>query len=186
MIRIIGGNFRGRKIKVPGGTQVRPTSDRVREAIFSMIEKRVPGARVLDLFAGTGSLGIEALSRGADYCVFVEKSRRIASVLLDNLAVLGVESGFFAVVISDAFRYLNRASKMGIVFDIVFIDPPYKSGMGAKLLDTFAVNPIVADHGLILYEFNRGEDVKIPRGFQREREKNYGDTSIMTCIRKEG
>lgn len=185
-MRIIGGNLKGRKIKVPRGYEVRPTSNRVREALFSVIGDRIPGSRVLDLFAGTGSLGLEALSRGASHVIFVEKSRHFASVLIDNLRKLDVKRNYFEVVITDAFNYLNRASKRGIVFDIIFIDPPYKSRLGEKVLDLIARGPLLAEGGLLLNEFKTGENFKIPEGFRSVKEKKYGDTSIMICVRKEG
>lgn len=182
-MRVIGGDLKGRKIKVPGGYEVRPTSNRVREALFSIIGDQISGARVLDLFAGTGSLGIEALSRGAAHAIFVEKSRRVATVLIDNLLRLDVERAYFEVVISDAFNYLNKASKKGIVFDIIFIDPPYKSQAGEKVLGLLAKMPLLVEGGLTSNEFETGEGLKIPEGLRCVKEKNYGDTSIAICIR---
>lgn len=180
------GEFKGRRIKVPRGYRVRPTSSRVREALFSLIAVSVPESRVLDLFAGAGSLGIEALSRGAAHAVFVEKSRKTASMIAENLRVLKVARSQFEVVISDAFHYLSMAAKKRIVFDIIFIDPPYRSHLGSKTLSVLAKNPLLTEGGLVLNEFEKGEDLIIPEEFKLEKEKNYGDTSIIICTQREG
>ena len=125
-MRIIAGHFKGKRLKVPSGFKVRPTSDRVREALFSMIGEKVKGASVLDLFAGSGALGIEALSRGAASSVFVENSRSVSSFLFENILNAGVKKSLFKVVISDSFDYLKKAGREGSRFDLVFIDPAHE------------------------------------------------------------
>ena len=121
-MRIIGGNLRGRRIAAPPGKGTRPMLDRVREAMFSTLTPWLPGARVLDLFAGTGSLGLEALSRGATHARMVEKARHVAELLRDNVASLGLEDRTI-VVEDDALA--PRCWIDGPGFDVVFLDPPY-------------------------------------------------------------
>src|SRR5829696_2263003 len=122
-MRIVAGQFRGRRLQAPHGTSVRPTSDRVREALFSILGD-VTGLRVLDLFAGSGALGIEALSRGAADAVFVESSRRAAEVVRENLRAVGEEDA--PVRVESVQAYLRRASGQA-TYDLVFADPPYSS-----------------------------------------------------------
>lgn len=184
-MRITGGDHRGREVKTPGGFHVRPTSSKVREAVFSMIASRVSGARVLDLFAGSGILGIEALSRGAGFTVFVEKSPAVASLLKDNLRNLGIGETYFRVVISDVFNYLKKASNMGKVFDIVFLDPPYRSRLGEKALSFLDESSLLSPKGLIVNEYRMGREFVLPGGFEIEREKKYGNTSIILCVKRE-
>jgi len=119
-MRITGGEHGGRRIRVPSGDRVRPTQDRVRGALFSMLAERVPGARVLDLFAGSGAVGLEAASRGAAEVVWVEADRRHVAILKENVRLLGVTG---QVVGDDCLRWLKRA--VCEPFDLVFADPPY-------------------------------------------------------------
>ena len=124
-MRIIAGTFRGRRLRTAADREVRPTADRVREAWFSILGPRVPGTRVLDLFAGSGALGLEALSRGAAYATFVETGRAALSALRANVADLGVEDRV-AIRRVNALRF---AAGLGPdTFDIAFADPPYRSG----------------------------------------------------------
>lgn len=185
-MRITGGDHKGREVKAPGGFHVRPTSSKAREAVFSMIAGRVSGARVLDMFAGSGILGIEALSRGAAYAVFVEKSPAVATILKDNLSNLGILDQYFRVVISDAFNYLRKASTMGIAFDIIFLDPPYRTRLGEKVLSFLDGSSLLSAGGLIVHECRMGREFVLPGGFEIEREKKYGDTSITLCVKREG
>lgn len=137
-MRIIAGTFGGRRLVAPKGDVARPTQDRVREAWFSILGAEVQGARVLDLFAGSGALGLEALSRGAVSAVFVEKARASLAALEKNIAELGVE-GATTVVKGDALKYAEAMVPGG--FDLVFADPPYDLGAGAKLVALFRARP---------------------------------------------
>ncbi len=137
-VRIIGGEFGGRRLGFPDQRGLRPTADRVRETLFNWLAPHLPGARVLDLFAGSGALGLEALSRGADAVLLVEQQRAVAQKLRDNVALLG--AGERARVFQgDARRLLVDAPDRP--FDIIFVDPPYAAGLLAGIL------PLLAQHG---------------------------------------
>src|SRR5947208_2259988 len=123
-MRVIAGRLGGRRLKAPAGARTRPTAERVREALFAMLED-VADARVLDLFAGSGALGIEALSRGAASAVFVERDPAALRALRENLAALGLGRDVAEVRRSDAMRALHSAQRRGENYDLVFIDPPY-------------------------------------------------------------
>lgn len=121
-MRVITGTARGRKLRTPENYDIRPTTDVVKEAIFNIVQFDVEGRRVLDLFAGTGQLGIEALSRGAASCVFIDSDKAAAAIVRDNLKACGLEG---QVLQADAIGYLDSCGK----FDLIFIDPPYDSGL---------------------------------------------------------
>lgn len=144
-MRIIAGTFRGRRLRTVADRQVRPTSDRVREAWFSIVGPRVPGARVLDLFAGSGALGLEALSRGAAHATFVETARAAQRVLRTNIADLGVEDRV-AIRGVNALRF---AAGLGPhAFDLAFADPPYRSGDADLLCAYWRATPFARILGI--------------------------------------
>ncbi len=146
-MRVITGIARGKRLVTPDGSDVRPTSDKVKESVFSALQFEIEGRRVLDLFAGSGQLGIEALSRGAESCVFVDNSKKSISLVKKNLEITGLENNA-RVVQSDfsSFAALSRDT-----FDIVFLDPPYNTGI---LLDAIkAVLPLMSDFGMIVCEY---------------------------------
>jgi 16S rRNA (guanine966-N2)-methyltransferase len=123
-LRIIGGQWRGRRVSFPDLPDLRPTGDRIRETVFNWLQMILPGARCLDLFAGSGALGLEAASRGAARVVLVERSARVCEALRLNREALGAQS--VEIICSDALHYLQRP---GEVFDVVFLDPPFDSDM---------------------------------------------------------
>ena len=128
-MRVITGAARGRKLKTPGNDDIRPTTDNVKEAVFNIIQFDIEGRRVLDLFAGTGQLGIECLSRGAASAVFVDQSREAAGIVRDNLKTCGMSAAVFQ---EDALSFLRGCGQ----FDIVFVDPPYDAGLYEPVLKT--------------------------------------------------
>lgn len=179
-IRITGGEFTGRRIKVPRG--VRPSSSRLREALFSILGERVAGSSVLDLFAGSGSLGLEALSRGAAQAVFIERGAAQISVLRRNIASVGAEAAARAVK-ADWRKGVTRLSVEGREFDIVLADPPYAfwkdERRGTKLLRLSREFGIVRDSGLLVIE--RPARVGLPRaapGLEMIIERTYGDSAL--------
>lgn len=172
MPRIISGRARGRRIAVPPGTKVRPTTDRVREALFNVIAHRVgfevDGCLVLDLFAGAGTLGLEALSRGADEAVFVEADSDVAKVLAQNLTL--IQGG--TLVRRKALLYLAKPTAQ---FDLVFMDPPYDRGHVTPTLA--AVTPWLAPEAIICVDHDPGEAID-SGGLTRVFERRYGASTI--------
>jgi 16S rRNA (guanine966-N2)-methyltransferase len=179
MTRIIGGDFRGRSIKVPDA-ETRPTSSRVREAIFSSVEHAVSGLddlRVLDLFSGSGAFGIESISRGAAEAVLIEKDLRAADTLHTNVANFGIKNA--RVVIADAFSEVAQKSGRG-TFDVAFIDPPYvfEDQDVNLLISNLVANDWLNDYALIVVERGSRSQVQWPESVEELRKKVYGDTSI--------
>lgn len=182
-MRIIAGTHRGTALASVGkgdaGAHLRPTSDRVRESLFSMLTHRdvIDGARVLDLFAGTGALGLEALSRGAVEALFVENGRVGQRLLAENIAKLRME-GRAKVMRNDATRL--GAWPMA-PFDLVFLDPPYGKGMGEKALLAALDGGWIAEDALIVWEENAPQQA--PAGFARVDTRKYGDTHVTLLER---
>lgn len=148
-MRVITGSCRGKKLKTLESLDTRPTSDMVKEAIFSAVQFDIPGASVLDLFAGSGQLGIEALSRGANHCVFVDKNPSAVAVIKENINRCGLNSQS-RVLNMDSIEYLKMA-KTGL--DIVLIDPPYRNGLVEKALES--ISPKLNDNALIVCEHEK-------------------------------
>ena len=146
-MRVITGTARGRRLKELEGMETRPTTGKVKESLFSIIQFDIEGRRVLDLFAGTGQLGIEALSRGARQCVFIDQHNDAVKLIRENLQVCGLTDS--AIVRSgDAMAYLKSGEK----FDLIFLDPPYASGLLVKALEDIAAFDICREHGIIVAE----------------------------------
>lgn len=177
-MRIIAGSFRGTALAAVGkgdaGAHLRPTSDRVRESLFSMLTHQdvLIGARVLDLFAGTGALGLEALSRGAVSVCFVENGRTGQRLIAENIAKLRVKDAT-SVVRSDATRL---GAWPHAPFDLVFLDPPYGKGMGEKTLDAIREGGWLAEDAMIIWE--ESAPMNAPTGFTRIDKRKYGDTHV--------
>ena len=178
-MRVIAGKYKGRKLNSPEDSSVRPTTDKVKEALFSILTNEIYGARVLDLFAGSGGLGIEALSRGASYCLFADSSRKSLGLLKSNLEHCRVEeetraaAGDYAKVL----RNLARRIEDGLEepFDIILLDPPYDAGYMDKAFRLIAEGGILAADGTIVAEHRKQEDLpEILHGFTRTKERRYG------------
>jgi 16S rRNA (guanine966-N2)-methyltransferase len=177
MLRIIGGTFRGRKIEQPELDTVRPTKDRIREAIFNVIAEAIPDANVLDLFAGSGAFGLEALSREAQKAVFIEKDPRCAKVIGKNIATLGVE-GRSEVITSDVSAWLEKEGGKK-AFDIVFADPPYNIGMARNILNMINRYDILNHSGILVIEHHGQEALPAAEGaFTLLKCKTYADISV--------
>ena len=172
-LRIIGGRHRGRKLRFPEGVDIRPTPDRVRETLFNWLQQRTPDARVLDLFAGSGALGLEALSRGAARVTFVEQDRRAAAAI-DALAQEWQEAAA-AVVCADALGWLSQANDAG-PFDIVFLDPPYDSELlSAAAAALVKSGKLAPDARVYLESRARAAMPALPEGWQRLRDGRAGE-----------
>jgi 16S rRNA (guanine966-N2)-methyltransferase len=182
-MRITGGEFRGRRIEVPERA-VRPALERVREAVFSSLAAVVPGCRVLDLFAGSGAYGLEAMSRGAERAVWVEKESAVFRVLRNNVATLCGEGAASGAVRDDVWAWLERGAGDGEGFNLIFADPPYDKAGGqqqlGRLLDALAVSTRLAERAILVYEQGAREEVPPQRGcWQLIRDKKYGKTRVL-------
>lgn len=150
-MRVIGGEFRGRKLRAPSGEETRPTSDRVRESLFNVLSRRVKGSVFLDAFAGTGAVGIEALSRGARFCLFVEPRVRARRILAENLGALGVEDR--SLVLAQSFLRAARGPLIGEApFDLIYLDPPYGPGELLRALRLCSAEGFLGEKGLVVAE----------------------------------
>jgi 16S rRNA (guanine(966)-N(2))-methyltransferase RsmD len=172
-VRIVAGRFGGRRLRAPAGRATRPTSDRVREALFSILGERVVDSQVLDLFAGSGALGLEALSRGAATATFVDSAPAAIRAVSDNLAAL--EAGA-EVRRADALRFLDEAARAGRHYDLVFLDPPYRLAerLGRPLSDTLPA--VLAASAVVVAESDRRAPLALTLPLHDER--RYGDTLI--------
>ncbi len=172
-IRIIGGSARGRRIDVPPGPSVRPTGDRVRESLFNILQLRVPGCRVMDAFAGSGALGLEALSRGATPGVFIENGPGVLPTLRSNIAGLGF--GDSAEVWDQPVARALGARRPQQPFDLVLADPPYDDPSALRFLEPLAAGGWLAPDGLAVLEREHGSAApEPPPGLRKTRSRRYG------------
>ena len=180
-MRVITGKARGITLKTPEGMQTRPTTDRVKEAMFSIIQFEVPGARVLDLFGGSGQLGIEALSRGAKSAVFVDATENACKLIRENLKRTKLEQEG-RVVRSDYLDYLKRCRE---TYDIILLDPPYAEVFLENALKYIVEIDILQSGGIIVAERPLGKDLPWDfEGYVRSRDYKYGNT-LLTIYRKD-
>ncbi len=180
-MRVITGKARGVVLKTPDGMKTRPTSDRVKEAMFSIIQFDLPGAKVLDLFAGTGQLGIEAISRGAASAVFVDALDSACSLVRENLRRAKL-SDQGSVVRADYLAYLSNCREK---FDFVFLDPPYAEVFLENALNKITEIDILQSGGIIVAERPLGKELPYTfEGFSRSKDYKYGNT-LLTLYRKE-
>ncbi len=183
-MRITGGEWCGRKIRVPASDAVRPTQDRVRESLFSIVMHSVPGARFLDLFAGSGAVGLEALSRGAAEAFFVEADRTCAHTLRLNLAAFGVDPRA-ATAQTDAIKWVKACGK-NRKFDIIFADPPYRLAReeGFQALAALACEQeCLKKGGLLITETDSDTPAAALQGFECLRDRAYGHTRLAVYKR---
>jgi 16S rRNA (guanine966-N2)-methyltransferase len=176
-VRVVAGRYGGRRLKAPRGRATRPTSERVREALFAILGELDGQTAVLDLFAGTGALAIEALSRGAGRAVLVERDARALSALRANLAELGIGPEQAEVRRGEAQRALRAARERAETYDLVFVDPPYSHAgvLGREL--AAALPPLLAPRARVAVERDRRSE-PLDLGLQVELERRYGDTAI--------
>lgn len=179
-MRVITGKARGVQLKTPEGMQTRPTIDRVKEALFSIINFDIPGAAVLDLFGGTGQLGIEALSRGAKSAVFVDASDTACRLIRENLKRTKLEQDG-KVVRCDYLEFLRRTKEK---FDIIFLDPPYAEVFLETALNRITEIDILQSGGIIIAERPLGKDLPWKfEGYARSKDYKYGKV-LLTIYRK--
>lgn len=181
-MRVITGKARGVQLKTPDGMTTRPTTDRVKEALFSIIQFEIPTARVLDLFGGTGQLGIEALSRGAKSAVFVDAGEPACRLIRENLRRTKMETDA-KVIRADYLDYLKRSRE---TFDIIFLDPPYAEVFLENALKCIAEIDILQTGGIIVTERPVGKELPWEfEGFARSKDYKYGKT-VLAIYRKNG
>lgn len=177
-MRVIAGEARSRRLKEPVGNAIRPTTDQVKEAIFNIVQFDVPGRRVLDLFGGTGQLGIEAKSRGAKQVDIVDAAKESLKLIRENVASVGLE---IRVIQADALSYLRSCG----TYDLIFVDPPYDSGLAAKAVDLIKEFDILTDGGIIICE-TRAETTlqELEAPYTKRKEYRYGKVKL-TAYAKE-
>lgn len=182
-MRVITGSARGRRLKELEGMETRPTTDRVKEGVFNIIQFDIEGRRVLDLFAGTGQLGIETLSRGAAAAVFVEQRRDAAALVRENLKLTGLTDRA-RVVNGDAMAFLSSTKEK---FDLIFIDPPYAADLWESALGAISRFDILSDHGIIVCESPVEREMpELAAPYFLHRTYRYGKIKVTTYHREEG
>jgi 16S rRNA (guanine966-N2)-methyltransferase len=190
-MRVSGGKSGGRVLKVPKGLDVRPTPDLVKQAVFNSLGERVIGARVLELFGGSGALSLESLSRGATHAVCVELSSRHARHIAENMRTIGIEPGRFELRVEDALKALNHFAAASRVFDLVMADPPYgeknvnkrSRSFAQQLLDHPNVPNVLTPDGLFVLGHTKRDTLEFPAGLEEIKMLKHGDT-IMRFFRK--
>ena len=174
-MRVISGTARGRHLKELQGMETRPTTDRVKEALFNIVQFELPGRQVLDLFAGTGQLGVEALSRGAARCTFVDQRRDAAALVRENLKLTGL-SQQAQVVQADSISFLMSCREK---FDVIFLDPPYLTGVLEKAVETVSAFDILREHGIMVCESPLEQELPtLAAPYERGKEYRYGKIKL--------
>jgi 16S rRNA (guanine966-N2)-methyltransferase len=173
---VISGQFRGRRLKAPSWDGLRPTSDKLRETLFNILSPRIDGARVVDGFAGTGAIGIEALSRGAAHVLFIERDRRAAALIASNLALCGVKQGY-TIDCGDVATVLRRPPR-GTEYDLILLDPPYDIDPDTVTQALEAAAGVLAADGLVVLERASRREPGVPAGLSRVRDVASGDSTL--------
>ena len=180
-MRIISGEHKSRRLVGGKKTRVRPTSDRVKESIFNILQEEVMGKRILDLFAGAGSLGIEALSRGAESVTFVDASSQSINVLKKNIKSLNLESRS-TILRLDGLKAINKLKRD---FQMIFADPPYLKGFVQRVIDSVAHSEVLEKNGVLILEHHKKETFSFPEEkLSVLRQKKFGDTVISFFLKK--
>lgn len=185
-MRIIGGQAAGRLLKVPAGYDVRPTPDLVRQAIFNSLGGRVLDARVLDLFSGSGALGLECLSRGASSVFSVEKSNRHAAKIRENLADTGLPTEQYELRVQDVFTAIHQLAAIGRTFDLIMADPPFgqknigrrSNSLSQKLLDDELLPQLLVDGGLFVLGHTKRDTLTLTPAWKETKVLRHGDSTI--------
>ncbi|WP_042145040.1 16S rRNA (guanine(966)-N(2))-methyltransferase RsmD [Paucisalibacillus sp. EB02] len=183
-MRVIAGIHKGRQLKAVPGNNTRPTTDKVKESIFQIIGPFFRGGKALDLFAGSGSLGIEALSRGMDYCIFVDKHPKAIKTIHENTSLLRLDDQI-EVFRTDAYRALAAVAKRELSFDIIFLDPPYSKISYADLLEIIRKEHLLNEDGIIYCEHDVNDELpEQVSGLNLIKQTKYGGTIGVTIYQK--
>jgi 16S rRNA (guanine(966)-N(2))-methyltransferase RsmD len=181
-MRVISGSARGRKLKSPKSSETRPIMDRVKTALFDILAPEIMGMRVLDLFAGTGAVGIEALSRGAESATFIERSPEAWRLVRENLALTHLSDRAEALR-TDAFAYLRQAAAIGRRFDLVYVAPPQYVNMAVEALTQLDASPLTEPDGLVIVQIHPQERAELDaltlKRLRRYDERRYGSTLLL-------
>jgi len=181
-LRIIGGEWRGRKLRFPDAPNLRPTPDRVRETIFNWLAPMIHGARCLDLFAGSGALGLEALSRGAAFTTFVDSHKKVTQALQGHLELLNANDKA-EVLQMDGVKFLSYAKFLNTeakVYDLVFLDPPYHLDFMQKVVPLLEANGWLADNAMLYLEIEKRQSLpELPENWQKLKEKTAGEVNYF-------
>ena len=179
-MRVITGTARSRRLKTPENYDIRPTTDNVKESLFNIIQLDIEGRRVLDLFAGTGQLGIECLSRGAESAVFADQSREAVKIVKENLKTCGMSA---TVMQTDARSFLRSCGS----FDLIFVDPPYDSDLYGEVLEIINSVDILSDGGIIICEARRDRQLpEMTAPYEKQREYVYGKVKLCKYVKNTG
>lgn len=182
MLRIITGTAKGKKLKTLEGEATRPTSERIKEAIFSSLQFDIEGRRVLDLFAGSGQMGLEALSRGAESVMFVDSSREAMDIVKDNARTVGFERQA-KYTVSDWRNFIRKASGRGERYDLVFVDPPYADECCADASMRLAAGGMLPEGAIVVLESGTEKiDVDVLTGFELLKSKDYGKKTALHIL----
>ena len=177
-MRVIGGAAKGRRLRVPRGDAVRPTADRVKESLFNILPRDFSGARVLDVFAGSGNLSIEALSRGAAHAILIDVSQRAGAMIRENLRRLGFAAQT-EVWVAAAARSLKTLARRADSFDFIFLDPPYDQGLAGRSLELIGRCDLLRPGGTLVIEHSSREAIGAAYGpLQLHDQRRYGDTLL--------
>lgn len=185
-MRIIAGQAKGIRLKAPKGLNTRPTSDRVKESVFAILAARPTDAEVLDLFSGTGNLGLEALSRGAASALLIDRNAQCIKIMMENV-ILTDFAGKAVICREEVGQSLQRLKREARSFDLIFCDPPYNLGWVAKVLQSVDEGELLRDAGILVMEHSRHE--KLPAGLKRivaYRSEFYGETVVSFFVKQEG
>lgn len=184
LMRIIAGSAKGHRLSLPKGKSIRPTTDRVREALFNILAPRIQGAAFLDLYAGSGSVGLEALSRGASFVVFVDMAASSIDAVTGNLKKSGFPNDKVIICKGDVIRVLAQLNKDALSFDFVFMDPPYTCGLVERTLVALNSSSLLRPSGLVVVEHSVDEEVtECIEGLEMEFFRRYGD-SILSFFKR--
>ena len=183
-MRIIGGTAGGRLLKVPKGYDVRPTPDLVKQALFNSLAGRVPGAAVLELFAGSGALGLECLSRGAEQVTSVEKANRHARFIADNVEAVGLDRARFDLRVQDAFTAIGQLVRDAHTFDLILADPPFgeknlgrrSTSFSQQLLDNAQLPALLRPGGLLILGHSKRDQLSVPTAWSERKLLKHGDS----------
>ncbi|MCM1306698.1 MAG: 16S rRNA (guanine(966)-N(2))-methyltransferase RsmD [Bacteroides sp.] len=180
-MRVVAGRYRGKNLLSPKGEDVRPTTTRIKETLFNILQWEIPSARVLDLFAGSGSLGIECISRGAEHVTFADKSKDSIALIRENLK--GID-GYYSVRQSDFMAVLGDAARSGIKYDIVFLDPPYASNLAELAIDKIIEYDLLSERGIIVFEHGSEKTYALADARFKQRTKKMGTVTAEFISRK--